>query len=324
MSAQEQFAPYINRFVNLVHQKAVAKLELTCKDGKVNINISHELGEFVKICNPPVTENPSYTDVLKKDSDMIKPSQLMRLKRRALARAEEARNATKEQQDIAELAKVEFLKAKEDAEKAMKQTQQAKQDAEKAKLEAEKAQKEARMVRDKAEKANIVEKANIDATNTEHVATEINIEHEISVNRTLPQDEYDCDHCQEEFENENLHRNHTHGCPICDEIFSEYPYCLSNHIEFSHEELYCNNCNTCFTQLEDMNDHGEICIKCKNCHEWFKTLKQKEQHNKSCLKCENCWNLFPSKRKLKQHMNRKLEDGEENCAEEIYEKQKRT
>ena len=43
MSAQEQLAPYINIFVALVHQKAVAKLELTCTNGKVNINISHEL-----------------------------------------------------------------------------------------------------------------------------------------------------------------------------------------------------------------------------------------------------------------------------------------
>ena len=48
MSAQEQFAPYINRFVALVHQKSVAKLELACKDGKVTINISHEVEEFGK------------------------------------------------------------------------------------------------------------------------------------------------------------------------------------------------------------------------------------------------------------------------------------
>ena len=255
MSAQEQFAPYINRFLALVHQKAVAKLELTCKDGKVNINISHELGEFVTICNPTVIENPSYSDVLKKDSDMTKPSQLMRLKRRAIARAKEARNATKEQQDIAEMAKVEFLKAKEDAEEAKKQTLQAKQDAEKEKIQAEKAKKEARMVRDKAEKANI------EAKNAEHVATEIvnkqdivekanldakTTEHDNSVNQTLPLDDYDCDHCQAEFENSKLHMDHIYGCPICGDIFSECPYCLSNHIEFTHEELYCNKKITTF------------------------------------------------------------------------------
>ena len=55
---------------------------------------------------------------------MIKPSQPMRLNRRALVRAEEARNATKEQQDVAEVSKVDFLKAKKVAEEAKKQTLQ--------------------------------------------------------------------------------------------------------------------------------------------------------------------------------------------------------
>ena len=74
MSAQEQFAPYINRFVALVRQKSVAKLELACKDGKVNINISHELGEFGrKKTNAPTVDEPSYTDVLKKNTSMVKP-----------------------------------------------------------------------------------------------------------------------------------------------------------------------------------------------------------------------------------------------------------
>ena len=77
-----------------------------------------------------------------------------------------------------------------------------------------------------------------------------------------------------------------------------------------------------FHRLEDMNHHGEMCIKFKNCHEWFNTLKEKEHHNKSCLKCENCWNIFSSKRKLKKHMNRKLDKDEENCAEEISRKSK--
>ena len=90
----------------------------------------------------------------------------------------------------------------------------------------------------------------------------------------------------------------------------------------NHEQLYRNNCSKCFTQLEDMNQHREICNKCENSYEWFKTLNEKEQHNKSCFKCENCWNLFSSKRQLKKHMNRKLEEDEEKCAEEISKKSK--
>ena len=42
MAIQEHLAPYLNRFVILLHQKATAKLELTCKDGKVNVNMSLE------------------------------------------------------------------------------------------------------------------------------------------------------------------------------------------------------------------------------------------------------------------------------------------
>ena len=60
----------------------------------------------------------------------VKPSQLIRLKTRPIARAVEARKATKEKQDIADIAKIELLKAKEDDEKSKKEAMQAKLNAE--------------------------------------------------------------------------------------------------------------------------------------------------------------------------------------------------
>ena len=131
------------------------------------------------------------------------------------------------------------------------------------------------------------------------VTTKIIVEKNNGINRTLPLDEYDCDHCQEDFETVKLHKGHIYGCPICGDIFSEYPYCLLNHIGFTHEELYCDHCTKCFTKLEDMKHHGE-----------------------SCFKCENCNNFFLSKRQLKQQFIRKLEEAEENCAEEISKKRR--
>ena len=44
MSAQEHLAPYLNRFVILLQQKAKARLKLTCNEGKLNINIHHDIG----------------------------------------------------------------------------------------------------------------------------------------------------------------------------------------------------------------------------------------------------------------------------------------
>ncbi len=48
MSAQEQLAPYLDRFVSLVNQHATGKLEISCKDGKITRNITHEIGDVVK------------------------------------------------------------------------------------------------------------------------------------------------------------------------------------------------------------------------------------------------------------------------------------
>ena len=81
MSVQELIAPYLNRFVILFNQNATAKLEFSCAEGKVNVNIFHEL----EAIRQPLPTTPL---VLKKN---LKASQLKRLQRRAAARAEEAK-----------------------------------------------------------------------------------------------------------------------------------------------------------------------------------------------------------------------------------------
>ena len=44
MSIEAHLAPYLNRFVILWRQNYVAKLELTCQDGKLTVIISHVMG----------------------------------------------------------------------------------------------------------------------------------------------------------------------------------------------------------------------------------------------------------------------------------------
>ena len=48
MSIQEQIAPYLNRFVLLFNQNAPAKLEIGCSEGRVSVNIMHDLGAVSK------------------------------------------------------------------------------------------------------------------------------------------------------------------------------------------------------------------------------------------------------------------------------------
>ena len=70
MSELKVSDPYISRFVTLIHLKSTAKLELSCKDGKVTVNICHDLGEVEETNHKLNTGIPSYTDVLK---DNVKP-----------------------------------------------------------------------------------------------------------------------------------------------------------------------------------------------------------------------------------------------------------
>ena len=92
MSVQEQLAPYINRVATLYHQNASAKLEINIADGKLQVNLFHELDE-VKLLPPRKHPTQSYRDVLKKN---MKTSQINRLKRRANMRAEEAKAAAQQ------------------------------------------------------------------------------------------------------------------------------------------------------------------------------------------------------------------------------------
>ena len=93
MSIQDQIAPYLNRFVLLFNQNATAKLEIGCIDGKVSVNISHDLGAVVKMAPTQKPEKQQYSNVLKKK---VSPSQLKRLKIRADARAAQAKVPTHE------------------------------------------------------------------------------------------------------------------------------------------------------------------------------------------------------------------------------------
>ena len=99
MSIQEQIAPYLNRFVLLFNQNATAKLDISCSEGRVSVNISHDLGAVSKTPPTHQAEKQKYSDVLKKS---VSPSQLRRLKKRAETRAEKAKVPTQNQDDTAE------------------------------------------------------------------------------------------------------------------------------------------------------------------------------------------------------------------------------
>ena len=136
MSAHTLISPYINRFVNLIHQNATAKLELSCTGGKVKVNILHDLGEVEDTSPKLATPHPTYSDALKKN---VRLSQINRLQKRAHLRAEEARNKTKDQQKIAEDALLGFELATEGAEKAQSDAKKAKLKFREDKLLAEEA-----------------------------------------------------------------------------------------------------------------------------------------------------------------------------------------
>ena len=179
MSAKDLFAPYLNRFVSLLNQKATAKLELSCKDGKVNVNLFHDMGDFVETSPTSVQETPSYKEALKKGANKVSSSQMKRLHKRAVSRAEEARKETKHQQVIAEKARNDLVQAKEETEKALS-------DAEEAKLEAERVKLATTKLRQEAEKAKMeAEKAEHELNLAENFA-EGNMHPDQSSNSTLP------------------------------------------------------------------------------------------------------------------------------------------
>ena len=60
MSLQELFSPYLDRFTTLLHQNAIAKVELSCKDGTVSVNIFHDLRKLLKPSPKHASQQPTY------------------------------------------------------------------------------------------------------------------------------------------------------------------------------------------------------------------------------------------------------------------------
>ena len=123
MSVQALVALYINRIVTLINEKSTAKLEICCKAGEVNVNISHDLG-VVEV--PHIEQTPKktvYNDMLKKN---VNVSQFNKLQKRALARAEEAKVAMTAQQEITRNVQSNLAKATPETEKVEQEAEQAK------------------------------------------------------------------------------------------------------------------------------------------------------------------------------------------------------
>ena len=206
MSVQEQIAPYLNRFVLLFNQNATAKLEIGCSDGKVSVNISHDLGAVVKTAPVQNPEQKQYSDVVKKAP---RPSQLNRLKKRAEARAE----------------KVKLPDSKNDvtAEKAIEEIKKALQEAEKVKCEAENAKKEAERAQTDAENAKVeLEKANV----------------RIKTRK--------CDHCDFTFDSvpemtDHINKVHNYPCSICAWCPKTHDI-LQHHWKRNEDEVFCEFC----------------------------------------------------------------------------------
>ena len=55
-------------------------------------------------------------------------------------------------------------------------------------------------------------------------------------------------------------------------------------MQYDHQELYCDNCDKCFTQLSNMKDHEKTCIKCGKYYKNFKSVTKIKKHNKISLK----------------------------------------
>ena len=79
---------------------------------------------------------------------------------------------------------------------------------------AEQAKEVANKLRQETEKAKLLLIKKPEAKN-KHVFGQTNTK----TNPPVTEDELMCDHCEEEFEKEKLHREHTHSCPICNVTF---------------------------------------------------------------------------------------------------------
>ena len=88
MSGHPQLSPYLNRFATLWQDKADVKLEFTCKDGNVTVNLSHNLAGIEKVPEEVLRQNPVNPNDEHVQKKNVSPSQIVRLKKRAAERAE--------------------------------------------------------------------------------------------------------------------------------------------------------------------------------------------------------------------------------------------
>ena len=153
MSGHPQLYPYLNRFTALWQGKADVKLEFTCLDGNVIINLSHNIGRIEKVPHEEKTQKPNDIQVLKKNVSL---SQIVRLQKRAAERAEaeklEAEKAKVDsleavtvlvQHKLVEAEKATDIRARFNNEKAKNNAMESKNEAENAKIVAEEALGEA-------------------------------------------------------------------------------------------------------------------------------------------------------------------------------------
>ena len=206
MSIQGQIAPYSNRFVLLFNQNATAQLDVSCSEGRVSVNTSHDLGAVSKTPPTHQAEKQKYSDILKKS---VSPSQLRRLKKRAETRAEKAKVPIQNNGNTAEKAIEEISKAVEEAEKVKKEAINAKQEAEKAKTEAEDAKAELENY-----KAMIKDKKCTRCLNTFDSAAEMT---------------------------DHINQVHNYPCSICS-LCAESHKILQRHWKSEEEEVFCEFC----------------------------------------------------------------------------------
>ena len=76
MSAKEVISPYLNKLVDLLYKKFTAKVELSCKGGKMSVGMFHELGVFEETTPEAQPGMPAYNEVVR---NHIPDSQVRRL-----------------------------------------------------------------------------------------------------------------------------------------------------------------------------------------------------------------------------------------------------
>ena len=186
MSVQDHLAPNLNRFILLLNQNATAKFELTCSEGRISVNFSHDLGGVAQpFSQTNHVQRPGYNEVLKKN---VPNSQFNRLQKRAAARAEEAK-----------------IQAEKSAEQGWR-------DVEKTKIETQKQKKmAAQALRDAAE-------ANLKAEQAKAQLEDLKVDYDAQY--TKAKAEVKCEHCEFKFENKAIMKDHIkevhhYPCSVC-------------------------------------------------------------------------------------------------------------